>query len=258
MLIHVLQHVPFEGPAAVAEWAARRGHDLVVSSLWRGDALADGVSPDWLLILGGPMGAGDEDRFPWLTDEKRLIERALRSDKVILGICLGAQLIADVLGSRIAANEYREIGWFPVQRTDGCGSLEIASAFPEAFGAFHWHGDTFSIPSGARCICRSAACENQAFVYSDRVLALQFHLEVTLASALELMAHSSSDLDEGGRFVQRAGSMVSDPRRFEIANALLFRVLDRMAKRSDPEDRVGCHDAADLSEGRDLLRQNLG
>jgi len=258
LLIHVLQHVSFEGPAAVAKWAGTRGHDLAVSSLWKGETLAAGVSPDWLLILGGPMGAGDEDRFPWLIDEKRLIERALRSDKVVLGICLGAQLLAEVLGARITGNEHREIGWFPVQRTDGCESLEIAKVFPEAFGAFHWHGDTFSIPSGARCIGRSEACENQAFVYSDRVLALQFHLEVTLASTLELIAHSSSDLDEGGRFVQRAGSMLSDPRRFEMANALLFRVLDQMAKRCNPDGRTGCRGTADLPEESDILRRNLG
>lgn len=228
MLIQVLQHVPFERPAAFGDWAAARGHSLSVSSLWRGTLPREETVADWLVVLGGPMGVHDCDRFPWLTSEKRFIQKALESESVVVGICLGAQLVADVLGARIRRNEHVEIGWFPVQREPGYDASQMAGVLPEAFGAFHWHSDTFSIPSGARRIARSAACGNQAFVYAGRVMALQFHLEMTLPSALELIAHCSGDLGEGGPFIQRSEAMVSDPRRFAVANALLFKILDHL------------------------------
>ena len=228
MRIQVFQQAAFEGPGAVADWARKRGYEFEVFHLFEGHFPEKGGSPDCLVVLGGPMSTSDVSACPWLIPEKRLIQLATQSGTAMVGICLGAQLIAEVLGACVSKNERPEIGWFPVQRTTRRRDPLLGTALPEAFGAFHWHGDTFSIPDGARRIARSSACENQGFVYADRVLALQFHLEVTLASAMDLIAHSDTDDVAGGAYVQSPWAMVSDPRRFEKANELLFKVLDRM------------------------------
>lgn len=234
MRIHVFQHAAFEGPGAVSDWAGKHGHVLEVFRLFEGQVPEGTGSADGLIVLGGPMGSCDEAVHPWLATEKILIKRAIEDGTIVVGICLGAQIIAGVLGARVSRNESPEVGWFPVQRTIRRRDAVLGTVLPEAFGAFHWHGDTFSIPEGARRIARSSACENQGFVYSDRVLALQFHLEVTLASAMDLIAHSDTEKMAEGAYVQRPWAMVSDPRRFEKANSLLFKVLDRMTARTFP------------------------
>ncbi len=222
----------------MAEWARKHGYELEVFRLFEGHFPERRGSPDCLVVLGGPMGTSDDAAHPWLIPEKRLIQLAIESGTVMVGICLGAQLIAEVLGACVSKNERPEIGWFPVQRTSRRLDPLLGTALPEAFGAFHWHGDTFSIPEGARRIARSSACENQGFVYADRVLALQFHLEVTLASAMDLIAHSDPDLARDRAYVQSRWAMVSDPRRFEKANELMFKVLDRMTTKAFHGGRV--------------------
>jgi len=110
MEIAVLTHVPFEGPAAIAAWAESRGHRLNVVHLYRGDVIP--ATFDWLIIMGGPMGAMDDERYPWFRAEKQAIGQSIRSGRTVVGICLGAQLIAAVPGARVFRNAEREIGWF--------------------------------------------------------------------------------------------------------------------------------------------------
>jgi GMP synthase-like glutamine amidotransferase len=138
--ISVLQHVPFETPGALENWAANRGHHLAVSHLYRDADLPDMRDFDWLVLLGGPMGVGDVDRFPWLTPETRLVAEAIDADRTVLGFCLGAQLIARALGAAVEPSRHREIGWFPVARRPDAAPL--FNALPNRFPAFHWHGDT--------------------------------------------------------------------------------------------------------------------
>ena len=134
---------------------------------------------DWLLVMGGAMNADEEARYPWLAGEKRAIERAIAARKRVIGICLGSQLIARVLGAKVTRNRDTEIGWFPIERAEGAEASAVGRALPARAEVFHWHGDTFALPAGAVQLARSAACEQQGFVYDDRVLALQFHPEMT-------------------------------------------------------------------------------
>jgi len=158
---------------------------------------------DWLIIMGGPMGVYDDRRYEWLTQEKKFIEKALNSNKVVLGICLGAQLIADVLGSRIYKNRYKEIGWFPVKLRDYVLEHQHTNSIKNEFMAFHWHGDTFDIPKGAIHLAESNGCGNQAFTYGKRIIGLQFHLESSEDSIKNLFDNCIDDIEEG-KYIQQA------------------------------------------------------
>ena len=157
MKLHWCQHVPFEGLGSIEKWANRSGHLLTSTQFYSGDRLPSVDAFDCLVIMGGPMNIYEEDKFPWLSDEKRFVRDAICSGKSVLGICLGAQLVADVLGAAIYPNTYREIGWFPVKRT---ADTEYDRFLPEEVEAFHWHGDTFDSPPGSIHLARSEACEN--------------------------------------------------------------------------------------------------
>ena len=136
-----------------------------------------------MIVMGGPMNIYEEKKYPWLLREKCFIEDATKTGKVVIGICLGAQIIADVLGANVYAGEHKEIGWFPIFRTKEAGESIVFRDFPSELEVFHWHGDSFDLPSGCIRLAESAACPNQAFIYDERVVGLQFHLEVTRQGA---------------------------------------------------------------------------
>lgn len=221
--LHVLQHVPFEGPATIAGWARERGYRISTTPLYAGAPLPPLGDVDFLVVMGGPMNVDEEDRHPWLAPEKRFIERAVGAGKTVLGVCLGAQLIAAALGAGVYRNRHREIGWFPVElEPPGLADL------PASFEAFHWHGDTFDLPRGAVRVARSAGCENQAFVHGDRVVALQFHLEVDRSAVDALLENCREEL-ASGLYVQTAAEIRGDERRFAALNEKMRRILDRLA-----------------------------
>ncbi len=228
MRIHALQHVPFEPPGSIEAWARRAGHALATAHLYRGDPLPAVEDADLLVVLGGPMSVHDEAKFPWLVDEKRLIERTIAASRRVLGICLGAQLVAQVLGARVYANDEKEIGWFAVETTEAASTTAVFEGFPRRLLAFHWHGETFDIPAGAVHVARSAACAHQAFAFGERVVGLQFHLETTPAGARDLIAHGIDELVEG-RHIQQPLAMLGYPERFAAINAAMQALLDRIA-----------------------------
>lgn len=225
MRLHYLQHVPFEDPAGIFHWAAARGVPMAGTRLYVNPSLPAVADFDVLLIMGGPMNVYEEDRYAWLGPEKRFVAEAVAAGRIVVGICLGAQLIADVLGARVRPNLWREIGWLPVRRSESAGPL--GGALPPVWEAFHWHGDTFELPPGAAHLAASTACAQQGFVFDGRVLALQFHLETTPDSARALIAHCGQEID-GGPFVQTAAEMLAAPARFARANALMYRLMDRL------------------------------
>ncbi len=209
MRAHYLQHVSFEGPAKIAEYAGDLGYTISGTRLYRGDKLPDPASFDALFVLGGPMSVHDESAHPWLILEKRLIEECIAAGKKVAGICLGAQIIAQVLGAHVRPNPHREIGWFPVTRTAEAPSCGAGRLLPPVFAAFHWHGEAFGVPAGAVRLAQSEACENQAFAYGEHVLALQFHLEAGTESIRLLMQHAAGDL-QPGPFVRDTSSMLDE------------------------------------------------
>ena len=179
MKLHYFQHEPFEGLGMIADWAAKQGHVLSCTPFFDPGARLPKLDEyDALVVMGGSMGVYDEDRFPWLAAEKAHIRAAIDAGKRVLGICLGAQLIAACLGAKVAPHTHKEIGWFPVAMTDAGVVHPLLAGFNSAMTVFHWHGDRFEIPAGAQHLMSSAACDNQAFIYGEHVLALQFHLEM--------------------------------------------------------------------------------
>jgi GMP synthase (glutamine-hydrolysing) len=225
MKVHYLQHVPFEGLGSIEPVVRSAGHEVSCTRLFDDEPLPDPARLDWLIVMGGPMGIYDDDRYSWLTREKRFIEKACAAGKTVLGICLGAQLIADVLGARVYANRHREIGWFHVQRSPEILSTRIGPALPESMEVFHWHGDTFDLPQNSTRIGSSEACVNQGFIVDGRIVAIQFHFEATLDTARALLENCSDELDDS-RYVQSAGEILADPAKFAAGNAVMQRILN--------------------------------
>ncbi|HEY0602415.1 MAG TPA: type 1 glutamine amidotransferase [Herpetosiphonaceae bacterium] len=224
MNIHYIQHVPFEGIGSIGRWCQQHGHVLSNTRVYRDEPLPDLAAVDCLVSLGGPMNVYEHDRYPWLALEKRLVEQAIQAGKPVLGICLGAQLVADVLGARVFGNPYKEIGWFPVELTAAGRSNPIFSGWPEQLPVFHWHGDTFSLPAGALRIARSEGCPNQGFLYGDHVVALQFHLEATPESVQMLIEHCADELTEGP-YIQTRDAIFSQQEHFAQINQAMDDIL---------------------------------
>jgi GMP synthase-like glutamine amidotransferase len=232
MRIHCLQHVPFEGPAGIADWAAARGHQLATTGLYTGAQLPNQDDLDWLVVMGGPMGVHDDPDFNWLTSEKAFLAEAIEMGKTVVGVCLGAQLIAHVLGARIYPNHEKEIGWLPIELTPtGVGS-GLFDGLPERFDVFHWHGDTFELPHGAIHLARSEACTHQAFNYQDRVLGLQCHLESTPESVRQITSHGAVELVPGNYVQSAERILAAKPDDYALINRALWGILDRLAVHS--------------------------
>jgi len=198
LIIHYLQHVPFEPLGSIEPWAKRNGHDVIGTHVYAGDVFPEQDTFDALMVMGGPMSVNDEDRHPWLRDEKVFIEKTLSEGKHVLGFCLGGQLIANAVGAKVAPTKHREIGWFPVQRT----ATAPDGLFPEEALMFHWHGERFDLPSGALHLASSERCDNQAFLLGPKVLAMQFHMEFTPEIVAGLAERLQDEVIEGGPYVQ--------------------------------------------------------
>ncbi|MBU2591008.1 MAG: type 1 glutamine amidotransferase [Nitrospinae bacterium] len=227
MRLHYLQHVPFEGLGAISEWAVKKGFEIGVTNLYSGESLPSIEEIDWLFVMGGPMNIYEEAQHPWLKVEKAFICRAIREGKVVIGICLGAQLIADCLGAKVTPNQYKEIGWFPVSlRQDMFG-------LPKEFVPFHWHGDTFGTIEGGEAFARSEGCLNQAFSYDNgRVVGLQFHLEVTADSISALVENCGDELVEGP-YIESRESMLTRDEYIAESNRLMCLLLDNIYKKNN-------------------------
>lgn len=229
MRVHYLQHVPFESLGSIEGWLDGQQAKITRTRLYLGEALPNLNDFDWLIVMGGSMGVNDEDKFPWLANEKKLISETVSAKKPVLGICLGAQLLASALGARVYKNQYREIGWLPIEQTLAAKSHPIGQLLPEHQDVFHWHGDTFNLPEGAVHLARSVACENQCFAFGDRAVGLQFHLEMTAATAKSLISHCPEDLAEGP-YVQTANQMLENEAKFGQINQAMFNLLSHLLK----------------------------
>lgn len=196
MNMHCLAHVPFEDAANIGRWAKLRRHSLTYTHFFKDDALPPLEQFEMLAIMGGSMNIYEHDEYPWLAAKKAFIRRAIDAGKKIVGVCLGGQLLADVLGGQVTANAHKEIGWHIVKQTPNALQTKGFSALPREMLVFQWHGDTFSIPPGAVHLASSEVCQNQAFQYGDTILALQFHMEYSEESIEKMLKHCSHELIE--------------------------------------------------------------
>jgi GMP synthase-like glutamine amidotransferase len=227
MRFQVLQHVPFETPACILDWARPHGIPVMTTRLFENQSYPNQMDFDALIIMGGPMGVHDEGEFTWLHNEKRFIEKAIISEKKILGICLGAQLLAHVLGAKVYRNMEKEIGWFPVKLTVEGQQHPFLRDLPASFNAFHWHGDTFEIPEHGVRIAENRACSNQGFVIGDRIIGLQFHLESTAGSVRELVDNARHEI-QPGRWIQSEEVLMDQTNLFVAqSNRWMASILSR-------------------------------
>jgi len=223
--LHYIQHVSFEGIGFIEAYAAQRGFALSATRVYLNERFPEVGEFDWLVVMGGPMSVYEDHVHTWISEEKKCISQAIARGKIVIGICLGAQLIASVLGAEVYPNSRKEIGWFPVTLTPVAGSVDAFKRVPATFMAFHWHGETFDIPSGAVHCCRSEACANQAFVYQRRVVGLQFHCESTQEGIAALLEKCGGDLTKGPS-VQSARLLRSRMRFVGDVNAIMSSILD--------------------------------
>jgi GMP synthase-like glutamine amidotransferase len=228
--IHSLEHVPFEGLAQIQTWADQKKHTVTSTRLYRQDPLPPMDAFDRLIIMGGPMGANEDHRFSWMKGEKLFIEESIRREKPALGICLGAQLIASILGAKVYPNREKEIGWFPIELNPPGVRNTALNRLDQRSVVFHWHGDTFDIPSGAAHLARSRACENQAFAYAKDVIGLQFHLEVAPVHIEKMIANGAQDFEDTTFVMDPREIRDLSPRFNPPLNAMLYRFLDAWAK----------------------------
>ena len=176
--IIALRHVAFEDAGTLERLLVHRGAEVEYVDAGVDDLLAiEAAAPDLLVVLGGPIGVYETERFPFLLDEIRLIEQRLASGRPILGICLGAQLIARAAGCRVYPGPEKEIGYAPIELTSDGLASPLSALEKCGFHVLHWHGDTFDLPAGATRLASTAITQNQAFSLGANVMALQFHIE---------------------------------------------------------------------------------
>ena len=223
--IECLMHVPFEGPAVIADWISEKGHALHITRVYNGDALPEISRVDLLIIMGGPMDVYDFHVHPWMEDEIEWARAYIESGKPVLGICLGAQIIATALGEEVYPGPNKEIGWHILRFLPSLGDFEICKDLPGTRKVFHWHGDTFNIPEGATRIAESQTFPNQGFIYGKQVVALQFHLEATPESVKELVHNCRDQLVEGP-YIQSDREILSHQDYFEPNHQVLYQFLD--------------------------------
>jgi len=217
-------HVPFEGPGFIVDWFEARGYSLKIWKLFEKTEFPEPEGLDVLILMGGPMNIYEYKKYPYLKAETAFITECIQQKKKVLGICLGAQLIADALGRKIYPAREKEIGWYPVS---GNWSL-----IPDSFIPFHWHGETFDLPEGAVRIASSEVCLNQGFRYKDNVLALQFHLEVTSALINGLIDNAGSELVIAP-WIQSSESIRSGLVHAESNRNVLYNILDNFIPEND-------------------------
>jgi GMP synthase-like glutamine amidotransferase len=227
MKVHVLQHVAFEGIGSIEDCLRDQNAEITCTRFDQSDPLPGMAGIDLVIVMGGPMSVNDEALHPWLIAEKRFLREAIGQGVTVLGICLGAQLIASALGACVYPAPQREIGWFDIQGTRG---TEDVFRFPEKLPVFHWHGETFDLPEGAVRLAGSAACQNQAFQAGANVIGLQFHLEATPAGVDAMIAHCGGELVEGP-YIQSEEAIRGVPAECYVhANRLMVEVLSWLTR----------------------------
>lgn len=194
MRLHFIQHVPFENPGYLVQWARGQNHSVAFSRMYESPVFPALDELDWLIVMGGPMGVYDEDKFGFLKAEKQFIRSVIDAGKKVLGICLGSQLVAETLGAKVYPHTVKEIGWWPLKKTAAGKTDPVVASLPDEFITFHWHGDTFDLPVGAVHLLFSDACPNQSFLYNNQVMGLQFHMEATYELVKAMVEHGRAEL----------------------------------------------------------------
>jgi len=223
--VWTIQHIECETPGTIADALKAAAISLQTVNAYKGEPIPKEMgAAAGLVIMGGPMGVYEEDRYPFLCEEIRLIEQAVKEDKAVLGVCLGSQLLAKALGARVTKGKRKEIGWNPVSLTEGATKDRLWTGVEPSFTAYHWHGDVFDLPRGAEPLASSALTSCQAFRYGDRAYGFLFHMEVTEKIIAQMVRTFSQELKEerlDGQGIVRAAKDYLP--RLQNTGAVVFR-----------------------------------
>ncbi|MCY9002438.1 type 1 glutamine amidotransferase [Peribacillus frigoritolerans] len=225
MKVHYIQNDPQVGPGKIEIWASQRGYTLTSTKVYEKCDFPPLNEVDFLIVLGGPMGTYEEETYSWLSLEKQFIREAVENNKFVLGICLGAQLIANALGGKVYPHTHKEVGWWPVEQNKEAINVELTCGLFEKFTALHFHGDTFDLPEEAILIASSKGCKNQLFIYKDYVIGIQFHPEMTNQQIDNTL--KNYEIGEG-EFVQKPENIVNQFALLQESTDMLFRLLDNI------------------------------
>jgi GMP synthase-like glutamine amidotransferase len=225
MRFHCLQHVHFETPGYVEAWIKQKGHSISFTHFFNDGHLPSLNDFDAMTIMGGPMSVHDENDFPWLQKEKEFIGRAIKANKKILGICLGAQLIASVLEAKVYNNKEKEIGFMPVHFTENAWQNKLFKDCKPEEMVLHWHGETFDLPEGAILLASTETCTNQAYSVGNNILGLQFHLEVTHEILKNMVKYEGHELVPAA-FIHSGERILKELGYLERNKTILFNLLD--------------------------------
>ena len=227
--VHCIQHVPGNGPGNISNWAASRGHRLVARRPDDGLGTIELDEVDFLIVMGGLPSAWEEDLYPWLRSEKELMRQCLSAGKPLLGICLGAQMLADVIGGRVVRNTHAEIGWWEIHRHASARRSSVLSLLPERFTPMSWHQDVVELPPGIGSLAGSAVSPNQAFEGGPRAWGLQCHMEYT-PQDLKTMVSQHLQSTPDGAFVQTGEQILAGQESIRTIEPLFHRLLDAMGQ----------------------------
>lgn len=225
-MIGIIQHVPYESPGWIINWLKSRRVANQLVDIYKGDPLPALEEISGLILMGGSMNVYEEKLHPWLIPEKEFIRRCIGHGKQVLGICLGAQLVATCLGAKVKRNAALEIGWYPLKINESRLPERLKEVFPEEFTTFHWHGDTFETPVGARSFASSEATDNQGFTFGDNILAIQFHPEITGDGIEDLINHDTDDLFSESLFIQNVAEMRQGKINMDENKKIMFDLLE--------------------------------
>ncbi|QCJ41797.1 type 1 glutamine amidotransferase [Bacillus sp. S3] len=224
MRIHYIQNDELATLGYIEEWVKERNHSLTCTRMYNNEVVPSMQDFDMLIILGGRMGAYEEADFPWLVDEKHFIREAIEQKKKVLGICLGAQLLAEILGGRVYPHTHQEIGWWPIRLEADVQSQALFDGISESITAFQFHGDTYDLPTEALRLASSRGCKNQAFSYEDHVIGLQFHPEFT-HEIISVFEQKLGSHIPAGEFIQEPKDWINQDHLLEGTKTLLFTLL---------------------------------
>lgn len=227
MRVHFIQHVHFESPGYLLEWAATQQHTISFTKIYEAVNFPAADNIDLLVIMGGPMGVYEEDQYAWMKAEKDFIRSVIDAGKKVLGICLGSQLIAAVCGAKVYPNKVKEIGWWLVQVIKNDKTASLTASLPDELTIFHWHGDTFDLPAGAVHLFKTDVCPHQGYVLNNQVAGLQFHPEATPDLVEQMVLHGQQEL-VNAPYIQSASQMKTGSHfnaSHQFLNAFLMNFL---------------------------------
>jgi GMP synthase (glutamine-hydrolysing) len=230
--LHFILHESFESPAAIENWAKTRGHETAHTRLYNGDLFPSVCDFDFLIIMGGPQSPTTTiEECPHFDSQGEIlfIKKAINENKILLGVCLGAQLIGEALGAKFEHSPNREIGVFPITLTEDGKKDYIIGAFPEVFDVGHWHGDMPGLTAESKILATSAGCPRQIVYYTPKIYGFQCHFEFTPEAIEEMIKNNSQELEDYKNLPYIETTEQLKSHSYKDMNSLLFEFLDKIS-----------------------------